>query len=308
MKQNTDKPERIIRVLIVCIYFVAIFMAGFEVYTLVKLVSWLPSAQFYVGSTTRLLAGIILVAIIAVGEIWFFLNLAKMIRQKNMGFLQYYHNMVLLLTASSTLATWIVNGFPTCLWNLIGGVAGWMVFMIFARHTIMKSYIGSSEYTKIQINPWKRNKQRQTSRPRKKAEEDIKIRKEEPSLEKEHTSGQAEEKYTTPEEKLSESSRVIPAFQKYNCCICNSSLEDGYSVFFTSNSGMEARIDKKCRSVLRVISKCENPEDVHTAEKYIQSHMDNVSPIVAQHLSVFLLYAADYLKKHKDDQCGDSAE
>ena len=65
---------------------------------------------------------------------------------------------------------------------------------------------------------------------------------------------------------------MTPAFQENNCCICNGDLEDGYSVLFRGKNDAEARICMKCREALRVLSKCENPDDVLQSGQYLASY------------------------------------
>ena len=93
--------------------------------------------------------------------------------------------------------------------------------------------------------------------------------------------------------------KSIPAFQENNCCICNGSLEDGYSILFKANNGAEARIDRKCRSALRALSKCDNPEEVLNAGRYLSSYYLSVAPIVLPHLDSFLQKGSDYLRENK---------
>ena len=94
--------------------------------------------------------------------------------------------------------------------------------------------------------------------------------------------------------------KITPAFQENNCCICNGSLEDGYSILFKANNGAEARIDKKCRSALRALSKCEDVEEVLNAGKYLSSYYLSVAPIVLPHLDGFLQKGSDYLRENKN--------
>lgn len=93
--------------------------------------------------------------------------------------------------------------------------------------------------------------------------------------------------------------KLTPAFQENNCCICNGSLEDGYSILFKANNGAEARIDKKCRSALRALSKCEDTEEVLNAGRYLSSYYLSVAPIVLPHLDSFLQKGSDYLRESK---------
>ena len=94
---------------------------------------------------------------------------------------------------------------------------------------------------------------------------------------------------------------MTPAFQENNCCICNGDLEDGYSVLFRGKNDAEARICMKCREALRVISKCENPDDVLQCGQYLASYYLSVAPIVLPYLDNFLEKGEDYLRKNPRD-------
>ena len=94
---------------------------------------------------------------------------------------------------------------------------------------------------------------------------------------------------------------MTPAFQENNCCICNGDLEDGYSVLFRGKNDAEARICMKCREALRVLSKCENPDDVLQSGQYLASYYLSVAPIVLPYLDNFLEKGEDYLRKNPRD-------
>ena len=94
---------------------------------------------------------------------------------------------------------------------------------------------------------------------------------------------------------------MTPAFQENNCCICNGDLEDGYSVLFRGKNDAEARICMKCREALRVLSKCENTDDVLQSGQYLASYYLSVAPIVLPYLDNFLEKGEDYLRKNPRD-------
>ena len=96
-----------------------------------------------------------------------------------------------------------------------------------------------------------------------------------------------------------ESIKITPAFQENNCCICNGDLEDSYSVLFNGKSGAEARICMRCREALRVLSKCETPEEVLQSGQYLASFYLSVAPIVLPYLDNFLQKGEDYLQRNK---------
>ena len=92
---------------------------------------------------------------------------------------------------------------------------------------------------------------------------------------------------------------ITPAFQENNCCICNGDLEDGYSVLFNGKNNAEARICMRCREALRVLSKCENPEEVLKSGQYLASFYLSVAPIVLPYMDQFLQKGEDYLQRNK---------
>ena len=94
---------------------------------------------------------------------------------------------------------------------------------------------------------------------------------------------------------------MTPAFQENNCCICNGDLEDGYSVLFRGKNDAEARICMKCREALRVLSRCENTDDVLQSGQYLASYYLSVAPIVLPYLDNFLEKGEDYLRKNPRD-------
>ena len=94
---------------------------------------------------------------------------------------------------------------------------------------------------------------------------------------------------------------MTPAFQENNCCICNGDLEDGYSVLFRGKNDAEARICMKYREALRVISKCQNQDDLLQSGQYLASYYLSVAPIVLPYLDNFLEKGEDYLRKNPRD-------
>ena len=99
--------------------------------------------------------------------------------------------------------------------------------------------------------------------------------------------------------KTPEAIKITPAFQENNCCICNGDLEDGYSVLFNGKNDAEARICMRCREALRVLSKCENHEEVLQSGQYLASFYLSVAPIVLPYLDNFLQKGEDYLQRNK---------
>ena len=96
-----------------------------------------------------------------------------------------------------------------------------------------------------------------------------------------------------------ESIKITPAFQEFNCCICNGDLEDSYSVLFNGKNNAEARICMRCREALRTLSKCETLEDVLKSGQYLASFYLSVAPIVLPYLDNFLQKGEDYLQRNK---------
>lgn len=93
--------------------------------------------------------------------------------------------------------------------------------------------------------------------------------------------------------------KITPAFQENNCCICNGSLEEGYSVLLKAKNDAEGRICLKCRKALRTLYQCENSEKVISAGQYLASYYLSVSPIVLPYLDSYLQKGSDYLRENR---------
>lgn len=88
---------------------------------------------------------------------------------------------------------------------------------------------------------------------------------------------------------------TIPPFQERRCCICNRSIDDGYSVLFTNDYGAEARIDENCGRALDVLANGENPQSVQRAMDFMQGRLSTVDPKVAAYLKKYIKAGEDFL-------------
>ncbi len=92
---------------------------------------------------------------------------------------------------------------------------------------------------------------------------------------------------------------VTPAFQEKNCCICNRSIDDRYSVLLKAKNNAEGRICMSCREALHELYKCENIEKVKTAGNYIASYYLSVSPVVLPYLDYYLQKGSEYIHNNR---------
>ena len=73
-----------------------------------------------------------------------------------------------------------------------------------------------------------------------------------------------------------------------SCCICGAPLSSTYTKLFDHPSGVEARIDKKCHSVIYTLASSKDVEQFDKADQYIKAQLDSVDPTVEKVLVNFL--------------------
>lgn len=268
---------------------------------LINAVRVVSAYSSYASASAGLLWGtaIFLIALIGV-FVWYELKFAKMIKERNPCFLQFYHRVALVMLAISLVGQVFLPDAGSTSQSVLSTLIGVVVWTIyFVKSERVHVYMGSDEYL-WQSRITRRyasqsydgtNANSYSPTPRQSAG----------SQEKSAADNNQRPVSPVSTPKISNPAPLyVPIASPYplnNCCICGGSLNDGHAVLFTDPNGNEARVDEGCYKAIYTLAKSNDRQEVNNAGYFLQSQLPSINPAVAAYLQDYLNAGIQFLSQ-----------
>lgn len=243
---------------------------------------------------------IFLVGLIAV-FVWYELKFAKMIKERNPLFLQFYHRVSLVVFVISLLGQILLPNAASTSQSVLSFLVGVIIWTVyFVKSERVHVYMGSDEYlwqSRITRKYASRSYEANTGNPSQPS-----ARHDASNVLVSKTARDATAPaISAPASKAAAPAPVYmpvtPVYPLNNCCICGGSLDAGHAVLFTDSYGNEARVDEGCYKAIYALVKSNDRQEVNNAGYFLQSQLPSVSPAVAAYLQNYLNAGTQFLSQ-----------